>query len=217
MKPLALVLTGTLLCALGPGAQAQPDANRRFYAGIDIGQAELNRDYPGSYFGPRRESESVAWKLRFGYQFSPRFALEAAYTDFGDYDGSGMVMLLPGAASPLPVALAPGDYTTSAKAMELSAVGTWPLGEVFYVSASAGIQRREFKSVFDPSTAYQPGFRAKDGDLATQLGMGFGFRLTDTFDIGANWVTTRNLEGDTEYLENASEPSSITVGLRIKF
>lgn len=225
MKSLALVLIGTLLCTLGSGARAQsqdqsrpqPSPERRFYAGVDLGQAELNRDYPQFYFGPRRERESLAWKIRFGYQFSPRFALEAAYTDFGEYDGSGMVILLPGAATAPPVALAPGDYTTSAKGMELSAVGTWPLGEVFYVTASGGIQRREFKSVFDPSLPYQPGFRARDGDLAVQLGAGFGFVLTDSLDVGVNWVSTRNLEGDTEYLENASDPTMITAGLRVKF
>ena len=214
MKPTALALTGALLFTLGSGTRAQPAPDRHFYAGIDIGQAELNPDHSEFHLGARRESKSTAWKLRFGYQFSPRFALEAAYTDFGDYDGSAMGIFVPTA----PVgALAPGDYTTSAKGMELSAVGTWPLGEVFYLGGAVGIQRREFKSVFEATTAYQPGFRVTDGDVATQLGLGFGFKLTDTFDVGVNWVTARKLRGDTDYAENASDPSMFSLGLRARF
>ncbi|MDF3020878.1 MAG: hypothetical protein K0Q92_2181 [Steroidobacteraceae bacterium] len=214
MKPTALALTGALLFTLGSGTRAQPAPDRHFYAGIDIGQAELNPDHSESHLGARRERESTAWKLRFGYQFSPRFALEAAYTDFGDYDGSAMGIFVPTAAVG---ALAPGDYTTSAKGMELSAVGTWPLGEVFYLGGAVGIQRREFKSVFEATTAYQPGFRVTDGDVATQLGLGFGFKLTDTFDVGVNWVTARKLRGDTDYAENASDPSMVSLGLRARF
>jgi hypothetical protein len=214
MKPTALALTGALLFTLGSGTRAQPAPDRHFYAGIDIGQAELNPDHSESHLGARRERESTAWKLRFGYQFSPRFALEAAYTDFGDYDGSAMGIFVPTAAVG---ALTPGDYTTSAKGMELSAVGAWPIGEVFYLSGAVGIQRREFKSVFEATTAYQPGFRVTDGDVATQLGLGFGFKLTDTFDVGVNWVTARKLRGDTDYAENASDPSMVSLGLRARF
>ena len=217
MKPIALAFAGAWLAALASGALAQPGPDRHFYAGIDIGQARLNPDYSESYLGARRERESTAWKLRFGYQFSPRFALEAAYTDFGEYDGSAMGIFVPTAATAAVGALAAGDYTTSAKGMELSAVGTWPIGEVFYLSGAVGMQRREFKSVFEATTAYQPGFRITDGDVATQLGLGFGFKLTDAFDIGVNWVTTRKLRGDTDYAENASDPSMVSLGLRARF
>lgn len=210
MKSPALFVAAALGCALNAASHGQSATDRRFYAGVDIGQAELDRAYPGFYFGPRRESESLSWKLRFGYQFSPRFALETAYTNFGDYDGSGMVVALP-------TVQAPGDYTTSVKGMELSAVGTWPLGEVFYLNATAGIQRREFRSSFDPSIPYQPGFRARDGDLAAQWGLGFGFRLTEALDAGVNWVTTQNIGGGVDYLENAADPSMVTAGLRVRF
>ena len=217
MKLVALAFAGAWLAALASGAQAQPGPDRHFYAGIDIGQAELNPDHSEAHLGVRRERESTAWKLRFGYQFSPRFALEAAFTDFGEYDGAAMGIFVPTAGAAAVGALAAGDYTTSAKGMEVSAVGTWPLGESFYLSGTVGLQRREFKSAFEATTAYQPGFRVTDGDVATQLGLGVGFKLTDTFDIGVNWVGGRKLRGDTEYVENASDPSMVTLGLRARF
>lgn len=217
MKPIALAFAGAWLATLASGAQAQPGQDRHFYAGMDIGQAELNPDYSKLYLAVRRERESTAWKLRFGYQFSPRFALEAAYTDFGEYDGAATGIFVPAANTTAVGALAAGDFTTSVKGMELSAVGTWPLGESFYLSGAVGIQRREFKSVFEATTAYQPAFRAKDGDVATQVGLGIGFKLTDTFDIGVNWVTARKLRGDTDYKENASDPSMVSLGLRARF
>ena len=217
MKPIALALAGAWLAALASGTRAQPGPDRHFYAGIDVGQAELNPDYSEFQLGARRERESTAWKLRFGYQFSPRVALEAAYTDFGEYDGTAVGIFVPTAGTAAVGAVAAGDYTTSAKGLELSAVGTWPLGEVFYLSGALGIQRREFRSVFDATTAYQPGFRVTDGDVAMQLGLGFGFTMTDAFDVGVNWVTGRKLRGDTDYAENASDPSVVTLGLRARF
>lgn len=216
MKSLLLVVLGALLCTAGTRGEAQPAAERRFYAGVDLGEARINRDWPDIFFTPGQERESPAWKVRFGYQFTPRFSLETAYTDFGDYRGAGIVIMLPGAPTP-PVIFAPGEYRTSAKGIELSAVGTWPVGERFYLSASAGIIRREMKSRYDATLPLQPGFRARDGDLGMQLGAGAGFKLNDVLDLGINWVGTRKLDGDARYFENASDPSLMSLGLRVRF
>jgi len=32
-----------------------------------------------------------------------------------------------------------------------------------------------------------------------------------------NWAVTRNLQGDTEYLENSADPSMVSLGLRVRF
>lgn len=218
MKTPALLLTGALLWAAAGASHAQSAAERRFFAGIDVGQARINRDVPANSFGVGTDRDSTSWKLSFGYEFSPRFALEAAYTDFGDYDASELVALPAGASlSTAAAAAAPGDFRTSAKGMELAAVFSQPVGEAFYVSASVGLQRREFKTVFDPTMPNQPGLRIKDGDVGIRLGAGFGFRITEALDIGVNWAHTQHLKGDIDYLENEADPSMTSLGLRARF
>jgi Outer membrane protein beta-barrel domain len=212
MRPTQLLL-GALLCGASGIAPAQ-DQERRFYLGLDLGQGQIDRDYPAYSHGPRSNRESAAWKLRFGWALSPHWSFEAGYTDYGDYDGSFVIIY----TGPLnqPIAAAPGDYSTSAKGFDLSTVGTWPLGEKFYLNASAGLLRREMKTVYAPFLTGAPGFRGKDGDLAIQYGMGFGFKLTDAWDLGVSWTTSDNLEGDFEFIENESDPTLLSLGIRYR-
>jgi opacity protein-like surface antigen len=207
-----------LLCIAGTAA-AEP-AERRFYAGLDVGQAQLNRDRP-DFIDPRSDGESPGWKLRFGIQFSPYWSVEAGYTDFGHYDGSLTIFAVPG-ASPIPAviggaALAPGDLRTKARGIDLSTVFHWPVGESFYVQAAAGLQRREMKTEVESVIIDAPDFRASDGDLALLLGAGLGFHVNDVMDIGVHWASTRNLEGDFEYFENDADPSLVSLGMRFRF
>jgi hypothetical protein len=214
MKILAGAALGALLCLLSIGAQAQSTEIRRFYLGIDAGQAKLHRSRAALAMTGPRETAATGWKLRFGYRFSPYFSLETAVTDFGACDGTSQVVLFAGSPHAAP---APGDHRTSAKGMEVSAIGSWPLGQRFYVSATAGILRRETRTVFESRTAGRPGFRGKDGDLATQLGTAFGFVVDETLDVVASWTRSRHLSGDTEFIENESDPSLVSVGLRLRF
>lgn len=208
------LLLGALLCGMSAPALAQ-DQDRRFHVGVDLGQGRIRRDYSEYPGGPNAERDSAAWKLRFGWRMSRHWSFEAGYTDFGDYDGSFPVMYVPGPADG-PVAIAPGDYTTSAKGFDILAVGTWPLGDTFYLNASAGLMRREMKTNFETLVPGAPIYRGKDGDLAAELGLGFGFSLGEAWDIGVNWATTRNLEGDFEFLQNESDPTMLSLGLRYR-
>jgi hypothetical protein len=211
---LPTVVLGALLCGIAAPSHAQA-ADRHFYVGVDLGQGRIDRQYPGYTESPGSNAESFAWKLRFGWRLSPHWSFEAGYTDFGDYDGALMFAyptLLP-LVDPGSAIFAAGDFSTSAKGLDVSAVGTWPIGESFYLCATAGLMRREMKSTHDPYTPGTPAFRAKDGDLAAQYGVGFGFRLSEAWDLGVNWVTTSNLEGDFEFLENQSDPGMLSVGV----
>jgi hypothetical protein len=206
-----------LLCTAGVAA-AEP-AERRFYAGLDLGQARLNRD-TGGFVQPSSDGETLGWKLRFGLQLSRHWSLEAGYTDFGSHEGSQGVFFVPGGslvpASVAGAALAPGDLRTTAKGIDLSAVFHWPIGESFYLQATAGLQRREFKTSIESVITDAPDFRARDGDLASLIGAGFGFRINEITDIGVNWMRSSNLEGDFEYFENRSDPSLVSVGVRLR-
>lgn len=206
-----LFALGALLCGIAAPAHAQ-DPERRFHVGLDAGLGRINRSF-SEYAGQGSESQATAWKLRFGWRATPTWSVEAGYTDFGEYDTTLPVVLLPSPVPGAAVSLA-REPATSAKAFDISVVGTWPLGESFYLDASAGLARREFKTTTTPFLPPSPTYRAKDGDLALQYGIGFGFRLTEAWDLGVTWTNTSNLEGDFEFASNQSDPSMLSLGVR---
>ena len=208
-----LQVLGALLCGIAAPALAQ-DQDRRFYLGVDLGQGHLNRDF-SEYDGQDGDASEVAWKLRFGWRISRNWAFEAAYAALGDYDGRTLMLAITGPANQ-PVAVAPGDLTTSAKIFDASVVGTWPITEQFHLNGSVGLARREMRTAFSPVLLGAPSFRAQDGDLALQYGLGLGFSLNDAWDLCLTWTTTRNLEGEFEYPVNQADPSMLSVGVRYR-
>lgn len=213
MKPFLLML-GALSCGIAIPAVSQ-DQDRRFHLGLDVGQGSINRKNSAYTVAPGGDRTSTGWKLRFGWTLSPHWSFEAAYTDFGDYEGSRPMLAIPGAADE-PITLAQGDLTTSARGFEVSAIGTWPIGEYFYMHASAGLLRRELRTVIESYLPPSPPFRANDGDLAVQYGIGVGFRLNESWDVGLNWTATSRIEGDSEFLENQADPTMVSVGARYR-
>ena len=211
-----LLILGALLCGSASCVQAQ-DTDRRFYLGLDLGEGEINRGFTEYSQGPGSNRRSTAWKLRFGWSLSQHWAFEAGFTDFGDYGARlpMLMLMLPGPADE-PTVVAQGDVSTSAKGFDVSAISTWPIGETFYLNASIGLARREMRSVFSSLLPASPSFRTSDGDLAIQYGLGFGFRLNDAWEIGLNWATTSNLEGDFEFPVNQSDPRILSVGVRYR-
>lgn len=206
----ATLATGALLCFFTGISCAQSAAPRKFYLGIDLGRAQVNPHWP-EFRAPGEHD--LGWKLRLGYQFTPGFSLEAAYTHFGEYQGSVPTLFTPASSG---TAVAPGDFRTAASGMEVSGVGTFPLGEHFYVNASLGLARREFKTRLEPFFVGMPPGRLADGDLAVQLGAGFGFRMNQALDIGFSWVTTDNLAGDVQFRQNDANPEMVSLGLRFR-
>jgi hypothetical protein len=207
-----------LVAALCSSAALAQDADRHFYFGVDAGQGRIHRANPGYTDSPGGNAKSFAGRLLFGWRLSPHWSFEAGYADLGDYHGTLMSVLpttLPH-ADPGGGASAPGDFSTSVKGFAVSAVSTWPLGRSFYVSATVGLMRREMQTRNGPSAPYLPAGRLKDGDLAASYGAGFGWRLTDVYDIGVNWLSTRNLEGGFEFPENESDPAMLSVGMRFR-
>jgi Outer membrane protein beta-barrel domain len=68
--------------ALGFASVAQADEDSGFYAGVGVGQFNLEIDEVGLN-GEDFDSDDTAFKVFGGWRFSPNFAVELAYLDFG--------------------------------------------------------------------------------------------------------------------------------------
>jgi hypothetical protein len=82
MKRSIIVVLGLMFCAESAFAQQA----HKWYAGVDIGQAELSRSATGEVAD--FDNKSTSYTLRGGYRFSRFYALEAGYSDLGEWHGS---------------------------------------------------------------------------------------------------------------------------------
>src|SRR5687767_7898130 len=95
MRRQLFATNSVFLCLAAAGACAQdPGGERKWYLGLDVGQAKL--DHATAF---EEESDlddtSTAYTLRVGYQFNRYFALEGGYTDLGDFDATVTPVCIP--------------------------------------------------------------------------------------------------------------------------
>ncbi|MFC3283307.1 outer membrane beta-barrel protein [Litchfieldella rifensis] len=88
----AILTTLVSTSALAQGYQQDP--NTGLYLGAGIGQSTLDNDTLDelSDIGFNTDDSDTGYKLFVGYDFSPNFALEASYLDFGDFTADASVM-----------------------------------------------------------------------------------------------------------------------------
>lgn len=89
MKRL-IITTAILTTLVSTSALAQSyqqDPNTGLYLGAGIGQSTLDNDTLDelSDIGFNTDDSDTGYKLFVGYDFSPNFALEGSYVDFGDF------------------------------------------------------------------------------------------------------------------------------------
>lgn len=134
------------LGALSFNAQAAEPTG--WYAGAGAGQSMVDEWFA--------DDEDIGFQVYGGYQFTPYFGLEAAYTDFGDVDVTG------------------GVGELDADAFSLVAVGTIPFTDRFSGYAKAGFNRWD-------ADADVPGIgRVSDDGTDPTYGLGLQYRFTDT-------------------------------------
>ena len=168
------LMTGVfVLAALLASASAWAQEDRPYF-GIGAGTAALSGC-------PMCQGGDSALKLMAGYQFTPRFALEFAYSDFGT------------------VTLRDPRFgftdTWHVSTTEASAIGTWPLGEGVAFQARGGvygtlIARSSFASFSSSSDGWQP-----DGTGVT-FGTGLRFRMSERTLLRFEWQRFNQLSID---------------------
>lgn len=169
MKALTL-LAMAALAATSDLAHAQSSDARSFHLGTELGYGNfIGRDTDGG------ESGSMAYGLRLGYSFTARFALEAAYIDYGKF-GSGEGIACPGSCPPGSPAYRP--VSTEARGQSLSGVITWPINERARFRTILGYT--QLKARMDQPSLSQ----RRKGVL---LGAGVGAGVTDRVDVSLDW------------------------------
>lgn len=187
-----LVLTAASFLAF-PALAQSPDSG--FYVGGHIGQAEA-KDACDGISGPgiSCDDKDTAWRILGGYQFNRNLAIEGAYTDLGELTAS-----------------APGiSGSAEANALELTGVGSFPLGNAFSVYGKAGIYRGEVDSRLS-------GFGGGNGDESNTdftFGAGVKFDMTQNVALRAEWQRYNDMGGDNV---RETDVDVLSVGLQYKF
>lgn len=148
MNKSPLLAASVLALAFGTlSLRAQAAEPTGFYAGAGVGQSIVDESFA--------DDEDVGYQVFGGYQFTPYFGLEAAYTDFGEVD------------------LRDNLGELEADTWSLVAVGTLPFTDKFSGYAKAGFHSWD-------AEMNAPGIgRVDDDGTDPTYGLGLQYRFND--------------------------------------
>ncbi|HET7811700.1 MAG TPA: outer membrane beta-barrel protein [Steroidobacteraceae bacterium] len=163
MKTRLMVALGLMFCAQGALAQQA----HKWYAGVDIGQAELER-LPLSGPGVDFDNQSTAYTLRGGYRFSRFYALEVGYTDLGEFHGS---------TDPV------NDFDISNQGFLVNNVFIWPVARHFELNLMLGavLLDRKFTARGAASGSFE------DSGVVPKVALGFSVPLNERLAFNLEW------------------------------
>jgi len=196
-----IVLRAITVAAAGALTLVCNTANAQWYAGASIGQSKM-KDASTQLIGTTFDDTDTAWKVYGGYQFHPNVGVEFGYINFGTFKGSGSA---PGL----------GALSDSWKAtgINVSAVGTLPLGTAFSLIGKIGLTSWSVDDKFS--------VQALGAGSAKENG------VDPSFGVGAQYAFTKQLVGRVEYevftnvgKENTTGKSDIdvlSIGVVYKF
>lgn len=176
MFGMALVLT----FAAAPSAFADG-----WYGGIGFGQTNVKKELGCSdpYFSGTSCSEDrkdTTLRLFGGTEIIKDVAVEFGYRDLGEAKLSASA----GAAS--------ATEKLKAKAFDVSAVGTLPVGADFGVTGRVGFARWNIDSTYD-ETGLPTDSVSKSG-IAPVIGVGVKYNLSKTMALHAEWEVLKSLK-----------------------
>lgn len=172
--------------ALFPIAAQAGDRN---YVGGNIGSSSTK--YTSDDFGSRTSHETGA-KLYYGHKFTPMWGIETGVATMGkDKQGSGAFTL-----------------SLEPTALYVAATATWPLGDVFSLTAKAGASynRVNFTSSFEADDS--------EDTVSPMIGIGGIFKLSNRVSL----VVEHEYFGDMIKEDGGKVRSSLlSAGVRIHF
>jgi OmpA-OmpF porin, OOP family len=166
----ALVAVAT--ASVAPSALAQYRGQAGWYAGVSLGQSEVEIEGCGGAVSC--DEKDTAWRVFGGYQFNQNFAAELGFHQLGDASASG-----PG-----------GSVEFETNAFELVGVGAFPLGAQFSVYGKAGFYRGETEV-----SGTFPFLPVKETSTDLTYGVGVQYHVNRQIGVRAEWQRYTNMGG----------------------
>lgn len=200
-------VAGAVLLALGMASAPAAAATPGFYVAADLANStyDVNRSDLDEDFETVQSSldkTGLGYSFAVGYQFSPFFAVEAAYADLGKAKYSASVDDGEDAF----------DLTATFKVggPALSLVGSWPLTDTFSLDARAGALFGKTK-LTGRIDGVPGSFSESENDTSLLFGVGGTYSFSDTLGIRLGYTILKDaLAGE----ENVNQ---FSVGLKYSF
>ncbi len=166
VRSLKLSLAACAVAAFvsAPAFAAEPHG---WYLGAGVGYAQNKLSDNVFPSGTSEKTNDIGFKIYGGYQFTPNWAVEAEYLNFGKYSANY-----------------PGDGSDQAKTsgLGISAVGTLPLSAQFALLGKLGVLAKYTKAnSYDNSG--NSFYSQNKTTTAVLLGLGAEYRFTQNFAL----------------------------------
>ena len=188
MKVQVAILSLVALAFAGPALSQQKESG--IYIGGALGQAEQSDQCSSTAAGVSCDNKDSAWKIFGGFQFSRYFAAELGYANLGEASASA------GAVS----------ATDEATAIELVALGMFPVVERFSIFGKLGLYRGELER-----TSNNP-LIATGSNSQTDFTFGLGVRFDVTHNIGLRAEWQRYID-----LGEITDVDLFSIGVQFRF
>ena len=164
-------------------------AAAQFYVGAGVGQSKA-KDFCGGGPFDTCDDKDTAWKVYGGYAFSPNFAAEIGYSNFGRFKAT----------------LAPFTDEAKAYAWEISGLLAWPIVNRFSIFGRLGFYNATVKE----STNFAGDFQHDNSDLT--YGLGMQFNITGNLAVRGEWQRYQKMGGgDVAFGAGVGEKSDLDV------
>lgn len=170
-------------------AFARPDYSllpftTRGYVGVNLGRSDYDA---GCGAGFPCDSGDFAWKAYTGGRLNEMLAIELGYVNFGKVNRNG--------------------GSTEAHGVNLSLVGTLPLGEMANLFAKVGTT---YGRTDQSGVAGSP--NGKEDGFGLSYGVGIGFNVTPQVQLVGEWERHR-----LDFVRGKNDVDMLSVGLRYRF
>ena len=211
MKTIAVL--ATLLYAATTALAQAPADTQKIYVGVQVGQSRLDRaNFNESVV---RDDEATSYSLLVGYRFSRYFALEAGYTNLGEFTAQ-FPLFCPGGSG------CPSDFgETSIDGLVLNAIGIWPVSKHFHLKASLGLNYHDLNASLMHAGSDTPS-RFSANDTSFSAGLGIGVPVNDRLELGLDLTQYRQLAPDLTFEEEIGQvyetnATVVALGMRYRF
>lgn len=171
----AVAVLGLAAAAFALPAAAQMNMSA-FYVGASVGQSKFKDSCTGLPAGVSCDEKDTAWRILGGYQFSPNFAAELGYHNFGETKASGGGV----------------DAKIKANAWEAVGLGILPVASQFGVYGKLGLHHSEAK--LDSNV----GITGKDTGNGWTAGGGVQWDVMPALGVRAEWQHYAKVGGESD-------------------